>query len=112
PTEAAPFDLTVGLVETPDGIVGSAEYARDLFDGVTLRRLLDRWQALLAGLAETPERPLSTTEALRPAERHQLLAEWNDALWDQASAADLTAHELFLAQAARTPEAPALFWAG
>ncbi|WPB73717.1 non-ribosomal peptide synthase/polyketide synthase [Archangium violaceum] len=76
------------------------------FDGAMLERVLAQWQTLLGGLVERPDARLSELSPLSERERHQLLVEWN------ATRAPLPreacAHELFEAQAARTPEALAL----
>jgi non-ribosomal peptide synthetase component F len=64
-----------------------------------------------------PERPISALALLSPAERSQLLVEWNDTtvgLRDQESGIrretsdSCCVHQLFAAQAARTPDAIAL----
>ncbi|HEY2292123.1 MAG TPA: amino acid adenylation domain-containing protein, partial [Thermoanaerobaculia bacterium] len=104
----AKFDLTLSLVPAGDGLDGWLEYSTELFDAVTVRRLLAHLERLLAGLAdpEARETRLSTLPLLAPAERLQLLAEWNDT--GAAPAPAVCLHQLFEAQAARTPEAVAL----
>jgi amino acid adenylation domain-containing protein len=69
------FDLTLTLEEAPDALAGAFEYNSDLFDAARMRRMTGHWAALLAGLAEAPERRLSELPLLTAAERHQLLAE-------------------------------------
>jgi amino acid adenylation domain-containing protein len=73
------FDLTLTLEEAPDALAGAFEYNSDLFDAARMRRMAGHWAALLAGLAEAPERRLSELPLLTAAERHQLLAESTDA---------------------------------
>ncbi|HKH46416.1 MAG TPA: DUF1800 family protein, partial [Thermoanaerobaculia bacterium] len=85
------------------------DYAVDLFDATTAARLLEHYAALLAGAAAAPELPLSRLPLLGEAERHQMLAEWNDT----ASAFPRRAlHKLFEEQAAARPDAPAVVWDG
>src|SRR5262249_1625729 len=66
-------------------------------------------EILLAALADDPEaleRPLPELSLLDPAERHQLLCEWSASPREPAGPELL--HELFAAQAARTPDEPAV----
>ncbi|HYG64196.1 MAG TPA: amino acid adenylation domain-containing protein, partial [Thermoanaerobaculia bacterium] len=105
-TGTAKFDLTLSLEEGEDGWSGTLEYDADLFDATTAERLVERYGLLLAGALDRPEAPLAELPALTAAERQALLVEWNDtaALEDGAD----TLPALFAAQAARTPDAPAL----
>jgi amino acid adenylation domain-containing protein/non-ribosomal peptide synthase protein (TIGR01720 family) len=99
------FDLTLYAVEGADGLTAYLEYNTDLFDASTVRRLLDHFRALVAGVAAEPELPLSELPWLAPAEARQLLVDWN------ATAAPVSArclHELVAEQAAATPQAPAV----
>ncbi|HEX4494914.1 MAG TPA: AMP-binding protein, partial [Thermoanaerobaculia bacterium] len=82
-----------------------------LFTEVTAARLLDHLAAFLAAALAAPERPLAELPLLSMSERRQLLA-WSDggeAGEDgQAGAPPPLVHHAFLAQAARTPGAPAV----
>jgi amino acid adenylation domain-containing protein len=102
----AKFDLTVSLSGDNSGLVGTAEYATDLFDGATIDRLIGHFERLLAAAVTGPEEPAFALSPLSPEERRQILVEWN------ATAApfprDLGLHELFEEQAARTPQATAV----
>ncbi|MEO0405799.1 MAG: amino acid adenylation domain-containing protein [Cyanobacteria bacterium P01_A01_bin.135] len=106
PFSTAKLDLSVDLYETADGIVGGFEYNRDLFEVDTVRRMVEHFQILLAGIAAAPRRPVSELPLLSAAERHQQLVDWNHTQTPYAS--DRCFHQLFEAQAARTPEAIAL----
>src|SRR5258706_303672 len=103
---AAHVDLSLMLQETPAGLSGSFEYATDLFEESTIARMAAHWRSLLEAMSATPERCVSELPLLTEAERHQLLVEWNDTAAEYPAEALL--HELFEAQAARTPERPAL----
>jgi len=103
----AKFDLTLTLGEAPSGISGGLEFNTDLFDASTAERLLARFAALLEGAAGEPGTPAHDLPLLLPAERLQLL-EWNDT--GAAPASGRCLHELFAAQAERTPEAVALVY--
>ncbi|MBW8873325.1 MAG: amino acid adenylation domain-containing protein, partial [Acidobacteria bacterium] len=106
-TETAKLDLSCTLTETERGLAGTFEYSLDLFEGATMERLAGHFTRLLAGAVADPHRRLSELPLLSPVERSQLLVEWNDVGPVPLSDA-LTLHELFEAQAARTPEAVAL----
>src|SRR5688572_6014544 len=102
------LDLTVSAVEAGSGLFVLADYASDLFDAPTIHRLLRHLRALLEEAARDPGRHLSALSPLAGAERHQILAEWNDTA--TFFPAGLCLHQLFELQAARTPDAPALVW--
>jgi amino acid adenylation domain-containing protein/non-ribosomal peptide synthase protein (TIGR01720 family) len=100
----AKFDLTLALDESSRGLSCAAEYNRDLFDAATIRRLLRHFGRLLEEAAADPLRPLGELPLLLPAERHALVAEWNDSGGGHLH----LLHDLVAAQAARTPDAVAV----
>ncbi|TDT97559.1 non-ribosomal peptide synthase protein (TIGR01720 family)/amino acid adenylation domain-containing protein [Streptomyces sp. 846.5] len=106
------FDLSFELTEQrggsgdPAGLGLVLEYAADLFDPGTAEALADRYLALLAQLCADPERPVDAFELLLPGERDTLLGSGSAATRQAAPARSVP--ELFRAQAARTPDAPAV----
>jgi amino acid adenylation domain-containing protein len=100
------FDLTVTLTEDDGGLSGTAEYATDLFDSTTIDRLIGHFERLLAAALEAPERRIAELPLLSEAERGQILIEWNDT--GETGDTGAGAHELFAAQARRTPDAVAV----
>jgi amino acid adenylation domain-containing protein len=80
-----------------------AEYDPALFDATTIDRLLDRLGRLLAAAAESPGTPVLALPWLSAAERHQLVAEWNDR-GPFAGAAAATLHGAVLAGLEGRPE--------
>jgi polyketide synthase PksJ len=76
------------------------------------RRLLAQLRTILTGMAARPDAKLRDLPLTTPAERHQLVAEWNDTARAYTLPANGTLTELIAAQAARTPEAPAVVFAG
>jgi amino acid adenylation domain-containing protein len=106
----AKFDLTLSVAEADGVIRGRLEYRSDLFEAATLERLSGHLARLLGAMAEAPERRVSELALLDDAERRQVLHLWNDTRRDYP--AGLRVHDLFAAQAARTPEAPALSFRG
>ena len=102
----AKFDLTLGLGETPEGLVGAMEYNTDLFDAATIDRMLGQFQALLRAVVADPARRVSELPILPEDERRRVLVEWSGASADYP--ADRCVHQLVEAQAARTPDAVAV----
>ncbi|HVR95062.1 MAG TPA: amino acid adenylation domain-containing protein [Thermoanaerobaculia bacterium] len=101
----AKFDLLLTLAETPAGIAGTLEYSTDLFEAATAERLLGQMERLLAGAVEEPGARVSSLPLLSAPERQQLLVEWTDAR--TSTPRDGLLHELFEAQADRSPDAVA-----
>ncbi len=107
----AKFDLDVSAAEVfdpagaPAGLRGALTAAADLFDAPTAARIADTWTRVLAQVADTPHARVRDLEILDPAERHRLLAEWNDTALDVPREPVVRRFE---ALAARTPDAVAL----
>ncbi|MFL6193141.1 MAG: amino acid adenylation domain-containing protein, partial [Thermoanaerobaculia bacterium] len=104
------FDLFLSLWEAPDGFAGTLDAAADLFDPGTMDRLARSFQALLEGIVERPDGPMSELPLLAPAERSQILGDWNDTRFPYPREASI--HELFEEQARKTPGAVALRFGG
>jgi amino acid adenylation domain-containing protein/non-ribosomal peptide synthase protein (TIGR01720 family) len=102
----AKFDLTLVLGEASDGgYAGALEYAADLFDEETARRMAGHFEALLSSAVARPEALAWELPWLGDEER-RLLEEWSGGAG--AYPADSTIGELFAAQAARRPHAVAV----
>lgn len=85
-------------------------YDRRRFDDATIERMLGHLQTLLEGMATGTDRPLSDLPMLTAEETHQLLVEWNQTRVDYPQ--DRRIHELFEAQAERSPDALAVSFEG
>jgi amino acid adenylation domain-containing protein/non-ribosomal peptide synthase protein (TIGR01720 family) len=109
PITSAQFELTVQFQETGDVLAGLLQYNTDLFDAVTMERMAEHLLALLAGIAQDPDRKMAELPLLTEAQRHQLVVEWNDTL---RAVPPASLPHLFQAQVARTPDSVALIWAG
>ena len=109
-TMTSKFDLTVIAKDTPHGLNTVIEYNTDLFDEARISRLLCHFERLLESLLAKPDQPISRLEMLTAGEREQLLNDWNATTRDYPR--DGTVHQLFEAQAARTPNAVALQYGG
>ena len=104
--ETSKFDLTLFMFEKAEGLSCKFEYNTDLFDGATITRMMGHFQILLQGIAAHPQQSLSELPLVTEAERHQLLMEWNDTETEYPR--DPCIHQLFEAQAERTPDAVAV----
>jgi non-ribosomal peptide synthetase component F len=60
----APFDLSLFLTETPDGLQGSVMYNTALFEEQTIRRMFDHHETLLERVVADPNQRLSSLQAL------------------------------------------------
>jgi amino acid adenylation domain-containing protein len=110
PIDYVKCDVTLGAEPGAGGLRLSLSYAADLFDATTAGRMLAHLQALVVSAEGDPERPLEDLPLLGAAEAHQVLREWNDTA--RTGDGERGVHELFAAQAARSPRAPALVWDG
>ncbi|WP_239481893.1 amino acid adenylation domain-containing protein, partial [Streptomyces sp. CS014] len=105
------FDLSFAFNEAtteddePDGLTLTVEFSTDLFDRETAASLLQRLTHLLTAFTTDPEQSLAQVELLVPAERHQLLEEWNGRPVENPP---MNVVALFEEQAAATPDAVAL----
>ena len=97
------FDLELHVWEQERGLRLVATFDRDLFQPETIARLLRHLELLIQSALATPEASIWELPLLAPAERRQLLSEWNTAPSDFAREAGLV--ELFRRQVCRTPEA-------
>ncbi len=105
-TGTAKFDLSLDLVEANGKLDGWLEYRTDLFEAETIDRLTGHLLTLLTAVVADPNRRLSALPLLTPAERRQLVVEWNATATEPAARS--TVHGLFEARAARTPGAIAV----
>ncbi|WP_326695876.1 amino acid adenylation domain-containing protein [Streptomyces sp. NBC_01754] len=106
----AKFDLTFAFGErrtadgSPGGLDVTVEYATDLYDPATIAGLLERTLLLLESAATSPDSAVGSLAFLPEAERDRL------AVWSGVAAGSPVEglDGLFVAQAARSPEATAL----
>jgi amino acid adenylation domain-containing protein len=106
PPESTQVDLTLALRAHARGLSGSLEYATDLFDEGTARRMAGHLERVLALLAADPDVRLSAVELLDETERRLVLETWNRT--EATPPPDGLLHALIAAQAARTPDAVAV----
>ncbi|MDM8557744.1 amino acid adenylation domain-containing protein [Candidatus Parabeggiatoa sp. HSG14] len=100
------FDLEFFLWETEGKVIGNFCYYTDLFEAVTIKRLLGHFKTLLIAIAEEPKKPIFEYSLLSEAERHQLLVEWNNTQTNYPR--NKCIHQLFEAQVEQNPNAIAV----
>ena len=108
-TTSAKTDLLLSIAEEGDRLVGGWEYSSDLFDAPTIDRLSGHLRTLLEAATAAPGARLGDLPVLTPAERRQLLEQWNDT---RRPAAPACLHHLFEAWVEKTPDAAAVVFEG
>ncbi|WP_437759716.1 non-ribosomal peptide synthase/polyketide synthase [Sorangium sp. So ce1389] len=104
--EQTNYPLTVVVVPGREGVAVQIMYMADLFEAATIERIFGHLRTLLEAVAADPSLKLGEAPILTSEERRDLLVRWNDTAADLAN--DACLHEMFEAQAARTPEATAV----
>jgi amino acid adenylation domain-containing protein len=110
PSTTAKYDLSLGIINGPGGLVASIEYRTELFEPETIDRMLGHLRTLLEGIALDPSRPIGALPLLAEEERHTLLVRWNDTAADYPR--DRVVHQLFEEQVERAPGAIAVSFEG
>ena len=100
------FDLMVEIFESANQLDFRFGYNTDLFDRATVERLGGHFKRVLEGIVSDPDQNISALPLLSEPEEEQVLVNWNNTRTNLAQAACIT--QLFEAQVAVTPEAPAV----
>ncbi|HEX6289482.1 MAG TPA: condensation domain-containing protein, partial [Herpetosiphonaceae bacterium] len=103
-------DLALSIVETPQGLRIRSQYNADLFAAETITRIMGHFHTLLAALVANPDERIAELPLLTEAERQQMLIDWNRS--EAEYPRDAAVHQLFEAQAARTPHTRAIVFDG
>ncbi len=74
----AAFDLALSLTEAPKVVRGVLSYKLDLFEHTTVQRMASFWTRTLETVAGDPDAALASLLGASPAERQQLIVEWNE----------------------------------
>jgi len=101
----ARYDLVFTLREDADGIGGRMEYAADLFDEATVRRLADHYVRLLRAVAADPDARVRTLPLADEADARTIRG-WNATA--RPYPRDLSIPALFAERAAAAPDALAV----
>jgi hypothetical protein len=106
----AKFDVTLGLREQGEKIVGGLTYATALYERRTMERHVEYLRKLLQGLVEDASAVVGELPMLLEAERKQVLEGWNRTKAEYRR--DWCIHELFEEQAERTLQMVAVVYEG
>ena len=105
----AAYDLTLEIINKDRQLKCSFIYNADLFDRGRMERMAGHYRTLLEAIVAEPDGRIAALPLLPPAERRQILVEWNRTEVEYPR--DATIPQLFEAQAQRRPEAVALTFA-
>ena len=106
PSPGAKLDLTLELREQNETLRGCIEYDSDLFDPITMERMVVHLTLLADAMCADESRPVLELPMLDEAERSGLITGWNDTR--QAFDEQLHVQRAFEQQVRRTPDAVAL----
>jgi amino acid adenylation domain-containing protein len=109
-TRRVRFDVEITMRQDGNRLHAVLGYSTDLFDRDTMRRFASHYRTLLEAIADDPNARVSQLCMLAGAERHEQLVLWSGA--SPVTQHEGLVHELFEAQAAKTPDASALLFGG
>lgn len=99
-------DLQLTILEEEDALSAYWQYNSDLFDEATLERMGEHYQTLLEGIVGNPGVPIAELPLMSVAEQTRILVEWNRT--EAAYPKNICIHQMFEAQAERTPDVVAV----
>ena len=102
---AVSSELCLFAWQEGERLEGVVKYNPELYKASTIRRLAGHYETLLESVVDNPDQPITTLPMLTPAERHQLLLEWNDTKSEYPE--NLCVHQQFETRARNTPDAVA-----
>jgi amino acid adenylation domain-containing protein len=106
-TATAKLDVSLAFVEHQGELEGHLNYNTDIFNTATITRMAERYQTLLAGLLANPDQVAAHLPLAAAAELDLLHQTWHGVA--AAYPPDIVCmHQMFEAQAARTPDAVAV----
>jgi amino acid adenylation domain-containing protein len=99
------FEIFINACEVNGSLVLECQYNTDLFDAATIRRRLEAFEVMLAGVVADPQQPIWKLPIVPPSEA-ELLRSWNQT--QVTYAANQCIHHWVEAQVERTPNAIAV----
>ncbi len=109
-THTAKFDLSLLMIESETGLGGAIEYNTDLYERMTIERMIGHFQSLLTTIVVNPTASIASLPLLTEPERVQLLVIWNQTEFAFPEATGRCMHHLVEAQAERNPAAVAVIF--
>ncbi|MEZ4867746.1 MAG: amino acid adenylation domain-containing protein [Caldilineaceae bacterium] len=105
---AQAYDLWLVIQVSATKVTATFKYNAQLYERATIARMAGHFECLLRAIIDNPEQAIKRLPLLTAAERQQLLIEWNQTGADYPDY--LCIHQLFEAQAVRTPNALAVIF--
>lgn len=103
----AEYELALEIVPANDRLRCFFTYNTNIFNRDTVARIAASYQTLLEGIVAEPDREVAWLPVSSSAEQQRVLVEWNQT--DADYPRDATLHQLFEAQASRTPTKTAFY---
>lgn len=100
------FDINWCMIQTPKGYQGWVDYRNDLYQSVTIERLITHFKNLLEEIVSNPQQRMRDMSLMTEKERHQILIDWNRTHTDTLT--NVSIHQRFEEQVRRTPNAVAV----
>ncbi|MCU0289812.1 MAG: condensation domain-containing protein, partial [Acidobacteria bacterium] len=107
--ETTHYDLTVGILPFKE-IEIKFSFKQELFESHAIENLAGHFKTIIQKVIEQPETALSQLEIISIEEKNRILHEFNNTAADYPT--DKTIHQLFVEQAAKTPDHIAVFGHG
>lgn len=107
---SARFKISLRCVRAGEELQAALDYDPQVYERETIERTARHFARLLESAVTQPESLASGLEMLTAAERRQLLIEWNDTAARYPQQEGGCFHELFEAQVAERPDAPAVVY--
>ncbi len=100
----AKFDLLLAFKEQGEKVTGVLNYNSDLFNEVTIIRMIEHFQVLLSGITNNSNQKISELELLTKAEKKQILFDWNNSKTNYYYSKEKCINQLFEEQVIKTPD--------
>jgi amino acid adenylation domain-containing protein/non-ribosomal peptide synthase protein (TIGR01720 family) len=100
------YDLVLSISELDAALNVEFTYNTDLFENLTIKKMLDHFVRIIELIAANPEQRLSEFSLLTDRERYYFSVDWNNT--NEQFPSDYCVHQLFEQQAKATPMSPAV----
>ncbi|WP_323834360.1 non-ribosomal peptide synthetase/type I polyketide synthase [Photorhabdus africana] len=105
----AKYDLTLSIEESPNSLLCLVEFDTDLFDNLTITRMVNHYETLLDSLLSEPERSVAKCSMLPP-EELETLARFSRPAEPLPVLEFISVAELIKSQVRNNPDAQAIVW--
>ncbi len=104
------FDLTLFIVETPEGIICSFEYKTGIFKPTTIEKFAGYFEEITRAFVNNPQQEIKDLQLISDTEKRILLKEFNATNFEYPHVNNVM--EVFKKQVAETPNATAINFEG